>query len=86
MFAKPLLLAGLGLLIGSAAFAENAPPQKPKEQRICREAEENLGSHIHSSRRCLTAEEWQREDEAKARTPLSLRVTEGQDHPATTPR
>jgi len=86
MPAKSLLLVGFALLTGSAALAENAPPQKPKEQRICRDAEPNLGSHIRSSRRCLTAEEWQREDEAKAQTPLSMRVTEGQDHPSTTPR
>ena len=80
------LLVALLVAASSAALAEQAQPAPPKETRICREAEQNLGSHIRAARRCLTAEQWQREDEAKARTPLSLRVTEGQDVPSKPPR
>ena len=54
----------------------DAPPTaQPKPVRICREGEKQLGSHMHSSRRCLTAEQWQVEDARRDRIPITARVT-----------
>ena len=52
------------------------PPPKPK--LICREDERQVGSHIHTGRRCKSAEEWQVEDQRRAATSPSMRITEGQ--------
>jgi len=85
--AFPLLaIAALSALAPDAPASAPAPPEKPR--LICREAEQNLGSHIRSSRRCQTAEQWQAEDAARERAPLSLTVTEGQQdgHAAQKPR
>jgi hypothetical protein len=65
------------LLVGQADVPEpTTGPAKP--QLICRESEEETGSHIRSGRRCKTEEEWRREDERRGRAPASMRVTEGQ--------
>ena len=59
-----------------------APPAAPRQdaERICRGGgERSLGSHIRTRRRCLTAEQWQREDEARNRPAPGLQVTEGQN-------
>jgi hypothetical protein len=80
-------------IIGTAAvpgFAqtalEAAPPEK--ETKICRASETRTGSRIRTGRRCRTAEEWRKEDEERARVPLSLTVTEGQNdgHPPVRPQ
>ena len=65
----------------AAAFtAAAAPPTPPAEQRrICRGGERQLGTRLRTPRRCLTAEQWQREDEAASRLPPSLQVTQGQN-------
>jgi hypothetical protein len=72
-----MLTIFLMLAAGSAAPVVIQPPTKAP--RICREGEQQVGTHIHSSRRCLTAEEWQREDAARAQMPVTARVTEGQN-------
>jgi hypothetical protein len=57
-----------------------APPPSQSAERICRGGgQRSLGSHIRTRRRCLTAEEWQREDEARSRPAPGLQVTEGQN-------
>jgi hypothetical protein len=53
-------------------------PAKEKPKLICREGEQELGTHMHTSRRCKTAEEWQQEDARQRQIPVTLRVTEGQ--------
>jgi hypothetical protein len=76
------------LLLGAAPAAAAPDPPPPRPVKICRETERNLGTHIRSARRCLTAEQWQAEDEARGRTPPSLTVTQGQQdgNPGRTPQ
>jgi hypothetical protein len=57
-----------------------APAQGQTGERICRGGgQRTLGSHIRTRRRCLTAEEWQREDAARNAPAPGLLVTEGQN-------
>lgn len=89
MIAGRLVLATLGIVIAPGfAQAVQAPAPQEKEAKICRESARQTGSHIRTGRKCRTAEEWRKEDEAKARIPPSLTVTEGQNdgHPAQSPR
>jgi hypothetical protein len=73
------LLASFGLAVADPA----TPPPKPP--LICRKAEQEVGSHIRSGKKCKTAEEWQREDAARENQPASMRVTEGQSTPTGMP-
>jgi hypothetical protein len=67
------------LMLGAApAAAEPAPPPL-QPVKICRKAEQSLGTHIRGGRKCRTAEEWEREDAARDRKPAGLQVTEGQN-------
>ncbi len=80
MAGKSLILIVLtaGLSAGGAWAVD--PPAPSEEQRlICRGATKQLSSRIRTPRRCRTADQWQQEDEAKGRTPLSARVTAGQN-------
>jgi len=72
------MLASLVLLLAlSGAEPQSAlPPDKPK--LICREREQELGTHIHSGRKCKTAEEWRLEDLKRDQRPPDMRITEGQ--------
>ena len=72
------MFAGLALiaLLSAQQQPAVAPPQRPK--LICRESQQQVGSHIRTGRRCKSAEEWQREDSADDRLPLTLRVVPGQ--------
>ena len=59
-----------------------APSPTPNQgnERICRGGgQRTLGSHVRTTRRCLTAEQWRREDEARSRPVPGLQVTEGQN-------
>jgi len=72
-----------GIFIGFAlatAIAPEPPAAQPDgSERICRGGgARTLGSHIRTRRRCLTAEQWRQEDEARSRTP-PLQITEGQN-------
>jgi hypothetical protein len=74
------LIALAALLTTGGAFAADPPAPAEKQQRICRGGgERQLGSHVRTRRRCLTAEQWQQEDEARANMPVSLQVTQGQN-------
>lgn len=87
MAARLILLAIFGTFAAPSfaqAVQEPAPPQK--EAKICRASETRTGSRIRTGRRCRTAEEWRKEDEEKARIPLSLTVTEGQPDGPPRPR
>ena len=73
-------------LIAVLALTLAAEPQAPppasgqSSERICRGGgQRTLGSHIRTRRRCLTAEQWQREDEARSAPAPGLLVTEGQN-------
>ncbi len=67
------------IFLAMALAAEPAPQALPaKPMLICRQSESEVGSHIHPSRRCKTAEEWAVEDARRDGKPASMRVIEGQ--------
>jgi hypothetical protein len=72
---------GLVVAFALAAGTEPAASQPSRNsERICRGGgQRTLGSHIRTRRRCMTAEEWQREDEARTRPVPGLQVTPGQN-------
>ena len=87
MAAKLLMLAVVGAVMApNAAIAVQEPAPTEKEAKICRKSETRTGSRIRTGRKCRTAEEWRKEDEEKARIPLSLTVTEGQPDGPPRPR
>jgi len=65
------------LLAGAENATATAAPPKP--QKICREIKQETGSHIRASKRCKTAEEWEREDAKNATLPVdaAIRHNEG---------
>ena len=67
----------LAVIFGTAT-AEPAPQQAEKPKLICREKEQQTGSHIRTGKVCKTAEQWQIDDAALERASPSARVTEGQ--------
>ena len=73
MHRTALLLAVTGLAVSSAAAAPD-PPSPTKPRLICRGAQKSLGSRIRKPRKCMTAEQWQEEDEKAGRVPVSLQV------------
>ena len=85
MVSKSLILVACGAaLAGAAAFAADPPAASSEERQVCRGSSKQLGSRIRRPRRCKTAEQWQAEDEAKGRVPISALVTEGQNDGRTT--
>ena len=73
------MLSSLVLIMALAA--QDLPPPlqlPPKPKLICRQDETQVGSHIHTGRRCKTAEEWQVEDQRRNAVSPSMRITEGQ--------
>ncbi|MGN6155095.1 MAG: hypothetical protein ACTHN4_05105 [Sphingomicrobium sp.] len=70
----PLMLAILAVSGDPAAAA----PLPIKAAKICREGEQVTGSHVRTGRRCLTQEEWDREDAKRVERPVTMRVTEHQ--------
>jgi hypothetical protein len=69
-----LALAALLLTLSAAA-----DPPAPEQPRICRGGEARLGTRTRTPRRCLTAEQWQREQDERSQLPVSLQVTQGQN-------
>jgi len=67
-------------LIGFLALAEPPAGQQPapKPKLICRGGEVETGSHRHIGARCLTQEQWEREDARRDSIPATLRVTAAQ--------
>ena len=70
----------LGLATDPPAPPPASQPTQNNE-RICRGGgQRTLGTHMRTRRRCLTAEQWAREDEAARNRPApGLMVTEGQN-------
>lgn len=80
MAGKALILIVLtGALSAAGALAADPPAQSRDERLICRGATKQLSSRIRTPRRCRTAQQWQAEDEARGRVPLSAQVTAGQN-------
>lgn len=79
-----ITLVGLLIALEPAIAADRTPLQR--ETKICRASETRTGTRIRTGRKCRTAEEWQKEDEERARIPLSLTVTEGQPEGPARPR
>jgi hypothetical protein len=79
-FGEAPMIAALTLMM--AVAAQDMPPPlqlpPPKPKLICRADEQQVGSHIHTGRRCKTAEEWQVEDQRRDAVSPSMRITEGQ--------
>jgi hypothetical protein len=76
MFSVTIILA----LALAADPPAPAPASGQSNERICRGGgQRTLGSHIRTRRRCLTAEEWQREDAARNAPAPGMLVTEGQN-------
>lgn len=83
MFGNAIIL-GLALSLAAEPPAP-APTSSPNSERICRGGgQRTLGSHIRTRRRCLTAEQWQQEDEARNRAAPGLLITQGQNDGRTT--
>jgi hypothetical protein len=73
------------------AAATEPPASQParRSERICRGGgQRSLGSHVRTPRRCQTAEQWAREDEARTAPAPGLLVTQGQNdgHATAQPR
>lgn len=80
MIGKSAILVALTMTLSLAgALAADPPAPAEKQRLICRGTAKQLGSRIRTPRRCRTAEQWQEEDEARGRAPLSLQVTQGQN-------
>ena len=80
-----MLATMLLLLAVDAGQAPAVQPHSQKAKLICREDEQMVGSHIHTGRRCKTAEEWFQEDRRRDQIPTTLRVVptdgDGTPHP-----
>jgi len=75
------LLSAVGLCLAAAPASVAGEPSASStdSRRICRDSGRQLGSHIRTARRCRTAEQWRQEDEERAQSAASLRMTEGQN-------
>ena len=68
-----MLIALLAFLI--APGSPSAQPPAPRPKLVCRGGgEREVGSHIRTSRRCMTAGEWEEEDARRDRVPVTLDV------------
>lgn len=80
MVGRSVILVALAVTVSAAgAVAPDPPAPTEKQSLICRGATARLGSRVRTQRRCRTAEQWQLEDEEKARLPISLQITPGQN-------
>jgi hypothetical protein len=86
MAARTFVLGLVGSLVAPQLALAAQDPAPAKEAKICRKAEVRTGTRIKTGRKCKIAEEWQKEDEERARIPVSLTVTEGQPDGPTRPR
>ena len=82
---------GVFISFAVAAAAIEPPAAQPSQstERICRGGgARTLGSHMRSRRRCLTAAQWQQEDEARDRPAPGAQITGAQNDGRTnaTPR
>jgi hypothetical protein len=66
------------VLAGSTEPATVQPTPQEKPKLICRTGEQEVGSHIHTSRTCKTAEQWQQDDARRDQRPATYKVVPGQ--------
>jgi hypothetical protein len=80
-----LSLIAVSLLSPAPQAAAQPPPVKPK--LICREGEQQLGSHMHADRVCKTAEQWDADDSDVHRrlAPLSVTIHHDQNEGVAVP-
>ena len=76
----------IALALTLAAAAEPPAPQTAQSsERICRGGGQRaLGTRTRTRPRCLTAEQWQREEEERNRPAPGVLITEGQNDGRTT--
>ena len=74
-----IIIATIAALSAAGALAADPPAQSQDERLICRGGLKQLSSRIRTPRRCRTAAQWQEEDQAKSRMPLSAQITTGQN-------
>ena len=72
--AEEQMIATVLMLLATQAAQATPTQPAPKPKLICREDEQMVGSHIHTGRRCKTAEEWLQEDTREGQVPTTLRV------------
>jgi hypothetical protein len=73
------LVTAIALAQASAPEPVAAQPDQ-SEERICRGGgRRQLGSRTRTVPRCRTAEQWRQEEEERARRPIGLQTTEGQN-------
>jgi len=75
------MLTFVTLLLAFSASAPSqvpASPSTPKPKLICRGGEQEVGSHIHTSRTCKSAEEWWQWDAKRDERPATFKVVPGQ--------
>ena len=78
--------ASLAILLAVQAAQPQHAQVMDKPKLVCREGEQELGSHMHTSRRCKTAEDWQQEDARRDQMPTTLTVVPGQGDGAPRPQ
>ena len=76
-----MLIAILALTAAQAPQAAPAP-QSAKPPKVCRENERHTGTRIRSLRTCKTQEQWDMDDAARDRRPLSLQIKSEEPKPA----
>jgi hypothetical protein len=75
-----MVLTLVALTLKSAAPLAAPPPPPAKPKLICREGEQQTGTHMHAERVCKTAEQWDSEDTDVRRrlAPLSVTIRKDQ--------
>lgn len=80
MAGKSIALVALLLTLSAAgALAADPPGPSGDQRRICRGGERRLGTRTRTPRRCLTADQWEQEEDEKGGLPVTLQVTRGQN-------
>ena len=77
-----MLIAALALAAAAQAPQAAPPQESAKPPKICRENERHTGSRIRTPRTCKTQEQWDIDDAARDRRPLSLQVKSDEPKPA----
>ena len=72
------MILTLPILLFAAQVTAQEPIVVEKSKMVCRETEQETGTHIRTGRRCKTDEDWQREDAQKRSNPATMRITQGQ--------
>jgi hypothetical protein len=77
-----MLIAVLALAAAAQAPQAAPAPQSAKPPKVCRQNEQHTGTRIRSLRTCKTQEQWDIDDAARDRRPLSLQIKSEEPKPA----